>query len=205
MLMSRVVRRRALLKTGLLVGAGLLTRQSVLASERLWDFLIVGAGTAGLSAAIFAAKRGASVLLVDVADKVGGTLHLANGQIAAAGTRLQEAFDISDSPDSHFDDVMELSQGLADPHVVRLTVDQAPRTINWLLDNGLVPLEGHPTTGEAPGQPGYSVRRYLWGANEGRDILAVILRQLQPGVTLVGSLYSWSRGLRGCSRQTLGR
>ena len=35
-------------------------------------------------------------------------------------------------------------------------------------------------TGESPGRAAYSRRRYLWGKNEGRDILAVVERQLGP-------------------------
>ncbi len=143
----------------------------------IWDYVIVGAGTAGLPAAIHASRRGARVLLLDAAEDIGGTLHLAMGQISAAGSRLQDQLGIADSPDAHFEDVMRITRGLADPDIVRLTVEQAPDTINWLLDNGLVPLPGHPTTGAAPGQPGYSVRRYLWGANEGRDILRVLRKQ----------------------------
>ena len=56
-----------------------------------WDYVIIGAGTAGLPAAIFASRRGARVLLIDAADSVGGTLHLANGQISAGGTTMQAA------------------------------------------------------------------------------------------------------------------
>ena len=55
-----------------------------------WDVIIVGAGTAGIPAAIFAGQRGAKVLLVDAADKIGGTLHLTTGQMSAAGTLLQK-------------------------------------------------------------------------------------------------------------------
>ncbi|MDW8260337.1 MAG: FAD-binding protein, partial [Gammaproteobacteria bacterium] len=142
--------------------------------------MIAGAGTAGIPAAIFAARRGARVLLLDAADKIGGTLHLANGQVSAAGSRIQVKKGIKDDPDKHYADVMRITRGRADHDVVRRTVDEAPQTINWLLDNGLKPLAEHPVTGDAPGRPAYTTPRYLWGANQGRDVLAVLLRELQP-------------------------
>lgn len=154
---------------------------NAMASTR-YDFVIVGAGTAGLPAAIFASRRGAKVLLIDAAEDVGGTLHLALGQVSAAGSTLQKSKGIKDSPDIHFDDVMRLSNGFADPNVARLTVTEAPATINWLLGAGLVPLPGHPEKGEAPGRDGYSVARYLWGAEGGRSILAVIRKELAPEI-----------------------
>jgi len=145
-----------------------------------WDYVIIGAGTAGLPTAIFASRRGARVLLIDAADSVGGTMHLANGQVSAGGTILQEAKGIVDSPDKHFEDIMRMTDGLADENVVRQTVDNAPDTINWLLRGGLIPLDDHPVTGSSPGRECYRTPRYLWGANAGRDILAVVLKELQP-------------------------
>lgn len=150
------------------------------ARDPFYDFIIVGAGTAGLPAAIFASRRGARVLLIDAADDIGGTLHLANGQVSAAGTHLQQAKGIKDSPEQHYEDVMALSRGLANADVVRLTANEAPATVNWLLENGLEPLPDHPVTGDSPGRKAYSVPRYLWGAGEGRDILAVLRRELEP-------------------------
>lgn len=145
-----------------------------------WDYIIIGAGTAGLPAAIFASRRGARVLLIDAAESVGGTLHLANGQVAAGGSRTQAAKGIIDSPDAHYEDVMRVTMGKADPDVVRRTCDNAPDTINWLLDNGLTPLPDHPVTGSDPGRPTYTTARYIWGENMGRDILAVIVKELEP-------------------------
>ena len=72
------------------VGAAASSR-SLWAAEQRWDLVVVGAGTAGLPAAIFASRRGARVLLIDTAADIGGTLHLANGQVSAAGTSLQKA------------------------------------------------------------------------------------------------------------------
>lgn len=145
-----------------------------------WDYVIIGAGTAGLPAAIFASRRGARVLLIDASDTVGGTMHLAMGQISAGGTILQDAKGIVDSPDKHYEDVMRMTEGLADENVVRQTVDNAPATINWLLRGGLTPLDDHPVTGSSPGRECYRIPRYLWGANAGRDILAVVVKELQP-------------------------
>jgi fumarate reductase flavoprotein subunit len=150
------------------------------AAQPTYDFVIVGAGTAGLPAAIFAARRGAKVLLIDAAPVIGGTLHIANGQISAGGTKLQAAKGIVDTPDKHFDDIMWLSRGKADTNVSRLTADHAPATINWLLDAGLVPLPDHPVTGDQPGRPAYRTPRYLWGEKQGKDILAVIEKELAP-------------------------
>ena len=93
------------------------------AAPNEYDFIIVGAGTAGLPAAIFASKRGARVLLLDAAGDIGGTLHLSTGQMSAAGTRLQASLGIVDTPQLHYDDVMRISRNTADPILTRIAVD----------------------------------------------------------------------------------
>ena len=180
--MPRIARRRFIQSAAMLGAAALTARRSLWAAEQHWDMIVVGAGTAGLPAAIFAARRGARVLLLDAAEEGGGNLHVANGQISGAGTRLQHDLGIKDSPQIHFDDIMRISERSADADIVLLTVDHAGAMVDWLLAHGLTPLAGHPLTGDSPGRPMYSVRRYLWGKNEGRDILAVLNRELAPQV-----------------------
>lgn len=139
---------------------------------RSCDLAIVGAGAAGLPAAIFAIEAGAHVVLIEAADRIGGTFHLSSGQMSAAGSRAQRDAGIEDSPDAHFDDVMRISRGVADPAIVRLAVDHAAGTIDWLLDNGLVPLEGHPVI--YPGHEPYRIPRTLWGEEKGKSVLHVL-------------------------------
>ena len=143
-----------------------------------YDLIVIGAGTAGIPAAIFAAARGARVLMLDAAPDIGGTLHLSTGQMSAAGTRLQARLGIKDSAQLHYDDVMRISKNTADPQIVRLAVDHAADTFDWLMDKGLQPLPDHPVLGL--GHEPYSERRYYWAANGGRDILAVLRAELAP-------------------------
>ena len=134
-----------------------------------FDVIVIGAGSAGLPLAIRAAERGARVLQLEADYRIGGTLHWSSGQISAAGTRLQHSQGIEDSPDEHFRDAQRIAHGRIDPVVLRLFVDQAAATIDWLMDLGFAPAPGTPVAGEA--HEAYATRRYLWGANKGLSIL----------------------------------
>lgn len=166
-------------------------------ARRRWDVIVVGAGNSGLPAAIFAARRGGRVLLIDAAERIGGTLLLSSGQISAGGTRFQKSKGIEDSPQEHFDDVMRISGGSANPVFVRLTADNAPAMVDWLFDAGFTARAEHPVMGSGGHDP-YTKRRYFWGENGGISILRTLERELQPEIdagrvtvllqTTVGSL-----------------
>lgn len=141
------------------------------------DLLIVGAGTAGLPAALEAARAGLRVTVVEQADQLGGTLWRSWGQLSAGGTALQEQRGIKDSPDAHYDDVMRISKNTANPELVRLAVDHAPETVDWLMSAG---FEMDP---EAPAilyfhEP-YRVARTYWGVRGGRSILEVLIPRFE--------------------------
>jgi fumarate reductase flavoprotein subunit len=140
--------------------------------ERDHDLIVVGGGTAGMACAITAAEHGARVIVVEKTDDIGGTLHLSSGQLSAAGTRRQRTRGIEDSPDQHFDDVMALSHGHADPALVRLAVDEATRTIDWLDELG---FEFDPSTPALYyGHEPYSRPRTYWGPEGGRSVLRAL-------------------------------
>ena len=137
-----------------------------------WDVIVVGAGTAGMMASIFAARRGAKVLALEIAPEAGGTLHISTGQMSAAGTKLQKRLGIADSPDEHYADVMRISKNTADPKLVRFAVDNAADTFEWLVEYGLKVLDDHPVKGS--GHEFYKERRNYWGADGGRSVLHTI-------------------------------
>ncbi|MSO64805.1 MAG: FAD-dependent oxidoreductase [Alphaproteobacteria bacterium] len=138
-----------------------------------WDVIVVGGGAAGLPCAIFAARRGASVLVIEHAVQVGGTLHYSTGQMSAAGTRLQQRLGIADSPDDHFADVMRINGGTGDKTLIRLAVDHAGATFDWLMGQGFVPMPECPVTGI--GHEPYRQRRYYWGEEGGLSVLQALL------------------------------
>lgn len=149
-------------------------------AANIYDVIVVGGGTAGIPTAIFAAERGAKVLVIEKSPVIGGTLDRSTGQMAAAGTVFQKAKGIVDTPDMHYEDNMRISNGTADPVVTRLIVDNAGETLNWLAANGFKVMPDHPlTTG---GHEGFRTARYQWGPEGGRTILAVMEPMFQAGV-----------------------
>jgi len=134
--------------------------------------VVIGAGMAGLPCAIRAADAGAQVTLIESADNVGGKLPRSSGQISAAGTRLQAEKGIVDSADDHFADVMRICHETADPNVVRLAVNHAAATVDWLQDIGVRFPPDHPVI--SYNHDVYRTRRYQWPVEKGKSILAAL-------------------------------
>jgi succinate dehydrogenase/fumarate reductase flavoprotein subunit len=80
--------------------------ETAAAPARDTDILVVGAGLAGLSAAIDAARGGARVLVVDMNSVFGGH-GIQSGGVAIVGSPMQEAAGFSDAPDVAFNDWMD--------------------------------------------------------------------------------------------------
>ncbi len=145
-----------------------------------WDVIVVGGGTAGLPTAIFAAERGARVLLIEKSGLLGGTLDRSAGQIAGAGTKFQAAKNIADTPNAHFEDIMRISRGTCDPVLARLLADNAAATIDWLAENGFMARPEHPLLEGA--HEAFTTPRYLWGVDGGRSILGVLVPKIQEAI-----------------------
>ncbi len=106
-----------------------------LASGLKPDLIVVGGGGAGLMAALAAARRGAKVTLIEKNQGLGGTTALSVGTICAATTRLQRAAGITDSLESHYEDMEKFMGERAprdNPRLRRLLVENTPEAIALL-------------------------------------------------------------------------
>jgi succinate dehydrogenase / fumarate reductase flavoprotein subunit len=114
------------------------------------DVLVIGAGAAGMYAAIEAARRGAeSVLLVDRSlIGRGGATVMAQMTVSAA---LGE--EVPDDPRHHYDNTIAAGRGLCDEELARLLCEDAPDCIRELdrWGVGWARKDGHITATMAPG------------------------------------------------------
>lgn len=145
-----------------------------------WDVIVVGAGTAGLPAALFAASRGLRTLLLEKAGQIGGTLWFSGGQMSAAATRRQRALGIQDDADQHHADIMAISGNTANSDLVRLAVKHAAGTLDWLDSRGFDFAEGLPVKGT--GHEPYSQPRVWSGTKRGISILNLLQQELRTAV-----------------------
>jgi urocanate reductase len=101
------------------------------------DVIVVGSGAAGLSAAVEAAKAGASVLVLEKASEIGGNTLISGGYFAAVDPGRQVKQGISDSADLFFRQAYELGGRKADPALVRCMADNSESALKWLEGLGM--------------------------------------------------------------------
>ena len=89
------------------------------------DVIVLGAGGAGMAAAITAKENGANVLVLEKMPMVGGNTLISGAEMAAPGNWLQEKEGIEDSVDLFYEDIMKGGDNIADPEVVRVLAENA--------------------------------------------------------------------------------
>jgi urocanate reductase len=121
------------------------------------DVAVVGAGAAGLAAAVSARDHGAAVILVEENYDIGGHAMLSGGRVQlGGGNALQKKYNIEDSPDQVFADWVNHRRGDSrynDRDIVRKFADECVPTFQFLLDNGVTFIEKPIVTPDAATVP----------------------------------------------------
>lgn len=101
--------------------------------EPSYDVVVVGSGASGLTAALAAASRGASVAVLEKGSKFGGSSSLSGGQLWIPNNRYQEANGINDSREMATRYLARLARSRVDPSVIGSFVRHSPRALDFLL------------------------------------------------------------------------
>lgn len=139
------------------------------------DVLVVGAGGAGMSAAIVAREKGASVLILEKMPRAGGNTLMATGHITATGSNYQAANDIHASSETFEADVLKAGRGEADPKLVHHMVAHSGEALDWLMGLGAA-LEN---VREVPGTQEYRLFRPTGCETVGSEIAGALLRRTE--------------------------
>jgi fumarate reductase flavoprotein subunit len=105
------------------------------------DVLVVGAGGAGLAAAIAAHDAGAVVAITEKLERVGGNTALSTGSLPGAGTRFQRAAGIEDSPERMIADLRGLSGRHDADELLEVLAKHSAEIVEWLADSVGVKLD----------------------------------------------------------------
>jgi fumarate reductase flavoprotein subunit len=116
---------------------------AVRAVPRQWnetvDVLIVGSGFAGLCAAIEATSRGSKVLILEKMPIMGGNSIISGGGYNSWTDKLNLREKLKLGDDSvalHTVDTLKGGDYYNIPELVKIFVEGAPATLNWMIDEG---------------------------------------------------------------------
>ncbi|MCY4660470.1 MAG: FAD-dependent oxidoreductase [Acidobacteria bacterium] len=145
------ISRRRFLRQGATAGVGATALAGVAApsgevrAQDFWDlragFVTIGAGTAGLAAAVAALDHGASVVMIEENVDIGGHGMCSGGQVhLGGGTSNQRKRGVEDSADQVFIDWIRhdhMQSRYSDRDLVRAFADENAATFEFLIENGV--------------------------------------------------------------------
>lgn len=132
------MRRRELLAAGVAWTVGVATvRAQEFRPVAAADVLVVGGGAAGLSAAVAAVEKKASVLVLEKAGFLGGDTLISGGYFNAVDPRRQAPQGIRDSEDFFRDQILAAGDGRNTPEVADVLARESAVTLAWLERLGM--------------------------------------------------------------------
>ncbi len=162
--------------------------------------VIIGAGAAGLVAALEAKRHGANPLLLERDPLPRGSTALSAGLIPAAGTRWQRAANIPDDPTAFAADIMAKAHDEPDTAIVAALTERAAPTLEWLADAHALPF----SVLDDFTYPGHSARRmHGLPTRSGAELIDRLLAAAETaGLDIlcdahVTTLYADGRHIRG--------
>ena len=111
-----------------------------------YDVVIVGAGGAGMAAAIQAKEAGANPVILEKMPISGGNTLKSSAGMNASETKFQEAEGIEDSNDLFYEETLAGGHNTNDEELLRYFVDHSAEAIDWLDSMGIT-LDNLTTTG----------------------------------------------------------
>lgn len=140
------------------------------------DIVIVGAGGAGMTAAINATEQGKKVIVLEMMPYAGGNTTKATGGMNAAETHYQKEQGIDDSVETFIEDTMEGGHQMNNRDLVTVMAEKSASAIDWLDSIGAplpkVGFSGGATNArihapeDGSGVGAYLVTRFLNKVNE---------------------------------------
>ncbi|MBV0934700.1 FAD-dependent oxidoreductase [Marinobacterium weihaiense] len=100
-----------------------------------YDVVVVGSGAGAMTAAIFAADQGMSVLIVEKGDKYGGTSALSGGGIWVPNNHYFKAKGGNDSYEQALTYLKASTEGKVDEARLHAYLDNAPKMMQYLEEN----------------------------------------------------------------------
>ena len=101
------------------------------------DIVVIGAGGAGMSAAIQAVQNGATnVVIVEKTGMAGGNTTRSTGGLNASETTFQDRDAIEDSNQLFIDDTMKGGKNINDPELVKYMAENSAEALYWVNDMG---------------------------------------------------------------------
>jgi len=104
-------------------------------TEYAYDVIVVGAGGAGLTAAITAKELGATVAVLEKTGFAGGNTLVSGGGLNVAGSDLQEKKGIADSPEKYAADTLKGGDNKNNAALVSIMAKNSAASYEWLRDN----------------------------------------------------------------------
>lgn len=101
------------------------------------DIVVIGAGGAGMTAAIQAVQDGASnVVILEKMPVTGGNTTRATGGLNAAYTEYQKTDGIEDSVELFVEDTIKGGKELNDPELVQVMAEHSASAVDWVNEIG---------------------------------------------------------------------